>query len=57
VQRPWIDLDLGRHVRRVERSRSFVLRVGCCMSSFDAMPKYIRALIFGASRCGLSGFR
>ena len=26
-----------------------------CMSSFAAMPKYMRALIFGASRCGLSG--
>src|SRR5438046_1966785 len=25
------------------------------MSSFDATPKYIRALIFGASRCGLAG--
>ena len=23
------------------------------MSSFAAIPKYIRALIFGASRCGL----
>ena len=25
------------------------------MSSLDAIPKYMRALIFGASRCGLSG--
>src|SRR5579871_377216 len=29
---------------------------GCCLSSFEAIPKYIRPLIFDASRCGLSGF-
>src|SRR5262249_35318518 len=36
-------------------SRSLSFASGCRSSSFLATPKYIRALIFGASRCGLFG--
>jgi hypothetical protein len=36
-------------------SLSFTFASGCVMSSLVAMPKYMCALIFGASRCGLFG--
>ena len=50
-----IDFDFGRNFGGGERLLQLVLGVGLALSSFDATPKYIRALIFGASRCGLSG--
>jgi len=53
----WIDFDFGLNRAAAKAAFSLTLASGCFSSSLDAMPKYMRALIFGASRCGLSACR
>ena len=50
-----VHFDFRRHMCRGELSFNLSFASGCHMSSFAAIPKYIRALILGASRCGLFG--
>src|SRR3989442_14385999 len=51
----WIDLDFRRSLRRGKRLSELVFRVRLALVVVRCDTEYIRALIFGASRCGLSG--
>jgi len=49
----WINLNFRRNLRRGERLSQLVLWLALVV--VRGKPKYIRALTFGASSCGLSG--
>ena len=50
-----VNFDLAGTFAAANAAFNLSFASGCRMSSFAAMPKYIRALILGARRCGLLG--